>query len=303
MSRNKIVIIAACVIAVAAAGTGVMLHTISDNKKNVVYLEGLEAYEAGDYEAAKKAFESVGNYEDTKSILKEIQYQEALLAIEAGDDASAEKTLLTMEDYKEAKNYLYLITYHKIKACMEAKDYDQAEKYADEIMGYEDVAQLKQDIIYQKAMVQVDNAQFEKARELLTKISDAARVEGAVKSIQETQYAVPCLQDLYSRYTENVKITDVLEARYRDVAYNTGMSMPLIMIRYTVQADTGETEELYAAYDNYTYYGACHTLDRNAVDMKNQAEMAGFLKIQPAWDAPDTVRLSAPAMKILAGVQ
>ncbi len=301
MSKKKLEIVILCGVILICGVTAVVLHTLSDNRKNQVYLEGLDAYEKGDYAAARKSFESIGNYEDTTDILREIDYQEALLAIEQGDDAAAEKVLLTMKNYKDAENYLYLITYHKVKACMEAGDYDQAEVYADQITGYEDVEQLKQEIYYQQAWKQIDAVQFDKAKELLAKVSDADRVESTVASINWTQYAVPCLQDLYSRYTEGTKISDVLEAKYCPVTYNTGLSIPMFMFRYTVVTETGDTVELYAGYNNDTYFGACHTLDRTALDMQNQAEMSAFLEIQPNWNRAETLRLSAPAMKTLSG--
>lgn len=305
MGKKKILIII-CGVVIAAAIISTASVAISDNAKNQSYLKGLEAYNSGDYTAAREAFEKIGNYQDSKEILKEIDYQEAILAIEQGDDEAAEKVLLKMEDYKDAKSYLYLITYHKVKAAMEAGDYDLAEKYANEITGYEDIAQLKEEIKYHQAVALIDQTKFDDALKLLEQISDETYVRTAQNMITYTQYAVPAMQDLYSRYPDPAaaQITAVLEARLRiSQTYGSSLQVPVIMIHYQVTNADGAVEEIYAAYSNYSYYGACHTLDKNALDMSNQTEMLGYLKIDPNWNEADTIILSAPALQTLAKSQ
>ena len=121
--------------------------------------------------------------------------------------------------------------------------------------------------------------------------------------INYSQYAVPAVQDLYARHPGGTAVTDLLEARLCQVSYNTGATIPLIMLHYSVATETGETAQLYAAYDNLSYFGACHTIDTAALDMSSQSEVSAFLKIQPNWASQNTLPLSAPAMKLLAGIQ
>lgn len=305
MGKKKILIIV-CGAVVAAAIISAASVAISENTKNQSYLEGMEAYQNGDYEAARESFEKIGKYQDAEEILKEIDYQEAILAIEAGDDAAAEEVLLQMEDYKDAESYLYQITYRKVKAAMEAGDYDLAEKYADEITGYEDIAELKEEIRYHQAVALIDQAKFDDAQKLLEEISDETYVRTAQNMITYTQYAVPAMQDLYSRYPDpaSAQITAVLEARLRfSETYGSSLQVPVIMIHYQVTNADGAVEDIYAGYSNYVYYGACHTLDKNALDMSNQTEMLGYLKIDPNWNESDTIILSAPALQALAKPQ
>lgn len=301
MGKRKLVVVA-CATVVCVAGIGYAIYTGTANKSNALYVEGVQAMEAGDYETARAAFEQIQNYEDADEILREIDYRIAIEQIENGNDADAEKILLAMEDYKDAKTYLYQITYHKVKACMEAGEYEKAEEYANQISGFQDIAQVKEQITYLKAFRLIDQNLFDQAKELLAQVSDAALVEHAVAVMNYTQYSAPCLVDLAGRYTDGTHIDEVLEARFCKVKYQSGLEAPLIMIHYTIVNPAGETDEVYSAYTDYTYFGTCHTVDKSVVDMSNQAEMTAFLKIEPNWHREDAVPLSAPALRLIAGI-
>lgn len=301
MAKKKATGVIIGIAAVVVVIGGLAYYAVVQNNKSVTYLEGMEAYENQDYETARDAFESVGNYENAKEILVEIDYQDALLAIQQGEDQKAEKLLLPIQDYKDTKTQLYGITYRKIKASMAEGDYDQAEVYAKEISGYEDVAQLMQEIIYHQAINKVDEMDFDGAKELLNTMTDAALAQKGMDRISYSKYCVPCVQDLYTRYTEGIRISAITGGRYCQVTYNSGNAFPVIMIRYNVVTENGDVVEQYAAYNNYDYFGTCHTIDINQLDMSNQSEMAAYLKIEPNWNSQEAVELSGPAMQALAG--
>ncbi len=42
-------------------------------------------------------------------------------------------------------------------------------------------------------------------------------------------------------------------------------------------------------------------IDPEAIDMKSANELSAYLVIHPNWDSPDTLPLSAPAIKKLLG--
>ncbi len=298
--RKTIGIIIGAFVVIAAIG-GFAYYSIEQNNKSVTYLAGMEAYQNKDYAAAREAFESIGNYKNAPEILKEVDYQDALLAIEQGDEVYAEELLLPIKEYKDAESYLYHITYRKVKRAMNEGDYIQAEAYAKEITGYKDVAQLMQEIIYHQAINKVDEMDFEGAKALLNTMTDATLAQKGMNRISYSKYCVPCIQDLYSRYTEGVKIDKINGGRYCEVTYNSGNSFPVIMIQYTVLTEGGEAVEQYAAYNNYDFFGTCHTIDVNRLDMTNQSEMAAYLKIEPNWNSPSAIELSGPAMQKLAG--
>lgn len=289
------------VTAALAVVAALAMYFLDQNDKNLTYLAGMEAYEKGDYAAAREAFESIDNYENAAEILKEVDYQDALVAIEQGDDKRAETLLLPIEGYKDVQSLLYGITYRKVKTCMAEEDYKQAEIYAKEIAGYEDISQLMQEIVYHQAIDKVDAMDFDGAKELLNTMTDETLAQKGMDRISYSKYCVPCVQDLYSRYTEGIQISEIVGGRYCEVTYNSGNSFPVIMIQYNVVTENGDVVEQYAAYNNYEFFGTCHTIDINSLDMTNQREMATFLKIEPNWNSELAIELSGPAMQTLAG--
>lgn len=81
-------------------------------ENNKVYAEGIEAFEAGDYDKVLEILQPLGDY---KEAAKYIEYSKAVKAFEAGDYILAARTFIKLEFFKDSYEYALKSCYKMIE--------------------------------------------------------------------------------------------------------------------------------------------------------------------------------------------
>ena len=95
-------------------------------ENNKVYAEGIEAFEAGDYDKVLEILQPLGDYKEAP---KYIEYSKAVKAFEAGDYILAARTFIKLEFFKDSYEYALKSCYKMIER---SKDEETVYKLPDE---------------------------------------------------------------------------------------------------------------------------------------------------------------------------
>ena len=146
-------------------------------KNSTAYRDANTLLEQGEYDAAKTAFENLGDYRDAPDMAREAQYQKAgslaadqkyeeaiELWIGLGDYSDCDKRIEEAEDKWKGDDY------NEAVALMEEKAYAKASKAFDSLGDYKDskersakCLELKQEEDYQKAVSDASKGEYKKA--------------------------------------------------------------------------------------------------------------------------------------------
>lgn len=308
------------------------------NERDKTFLKAHEYMEAGYYDKAEGLLGRIPNYDGSSDLLLQVIYERACSLYEEGKESEAELEFQKIRDYQNAKEYLDRIALHRAENYYEANQYDKADETlkntldSDEITAFKEglyrawtsAAMEEQDYgtAYKAAIKMINPTDLDKAlirnvtvaygqellrsgnpdeaEGMLQSLDQSEEVAQLAQEIKETRLAVTCVQDLKGRYTGEILIGDLLEARCSEQTYKGTIQIPVVMIRFTEHNTvTGEVKEAYAIYDNDVYMLTCHALEKNQVDMKNATEMSGYLKLSQNWDTEGTTVLSIDAIKKL----
>lgn len=308
------------------------------NERDKTFLKAHEYMEAGNYDEAEALLGRIADYDGSSDLLLQVIYEKGCSLYEEGKEAEAEQEFQRIRDYQNAKEYLDRIALHRAESYYQVSQYDKADEAlkntsdSDEIISFKErlyrtwtsvaMEQREYGIAYKAAIKMVNPSEADKvlimnvtvaygrellrngdpdeAARMLQALDQSEEVAQLMQEIKETRLAVTCVQDLKGRYTGEMLIGDLLEAKCSQQTYKGAIKIPVVMIRFTEHNTvTGEVKEAYAIYDNDVYMLTCHALEKNQVDMKNATEMSGYLKLSQNWDTEGTTVLSIDAIKKL----
>jgi len=182
--RRFIAIVTAIV--VLAIVTGVLYIKII--KPNNIYNSAITAMEAGNYDEAIKAFESIGDYKDTVTRIKQV---EADRLYAAGSYSEALTIYNTLDTVYHSHMADYTQMYADAKQKMIDGDYDGATTAFSAISGYDD------------ADTQARESQYQKGTALLK----AGDYDGAIATFEKiSEYNDAATQELESQYQKGAAL-------------------------------------------------------------------------------------------------
>jgi len=176
--RRFIAIVTAIV--VLAIVTGVLYIKII--KPNNIYNSAITAMEAGNYDEAIKAFESIGDYKDTVTRIKQV---EADRLYAAGSYSEALTIYNTLDTVYHSHMADYTQMYADAKQKMIDGDYDGATTAFSAISGYDDADTQARESQYQKGTALLKAGDYDGAIATFEKISE---YNDAATQALESQY-------------------------------------------------------------------------------------------------------------------
>ena len=118
------------------------------------YKKAMSMYENGQYEEAAVKFTELGDYENSKEMVKTCKYEAAKAVFEGGDYEAAKKLFADLGDYENSAKYVTECDYNIATALFDAGDYEAAIAIYETITDYNDSAAKIQaankELMYQK---------------------------------------------------------------------------------------------------------------------------------------------------------
>lgn len=141
------------------------------------YEQAQALYQAKEYAAAAKAFEALGDYEDSAAMVTACEYALAQQMLAAGNWVGAEMAFAALGDYEDSPEQVLRCRYEQAKILLEGDAYLEAEQMFVALDDYADSAQLALQCRYKqgKALLEVgDNSGALEIFESLGDYEDAA---------------------------------------------------------------------------------------------------------------------------------
>lgn len=164
------------------------------------YQQATELYEQKKYTEAKKLFEKIPEYEDSKEKIKNCDYMQGSLLFEDEKFEDAKKLFDSIPDYKDAKTQSKkcsdAIYYEKGLESYNNGEYSEAKDFFGSIgtEHYKDTQRLldncEKGITYNTAVKDFEKGDFDSAKKSFSKVSgfkDAAKYLEAIKELQPYQ--------------------------------------------------------------------------------------------------------------------
>jgi len=284
---------------IAVVGITASVYLINKANNDSVYITGCEYIQNEEYDLAYNTLKNIEDYKDVSEILVELEYTLGVIAFEEGD---LDKALKYFENYSgsnDTSSYINEIYYKKLVSSIECKDTENAEKYAAFITGYKDVEYQKQLIIYEKYMQCLNDNDIEGANAQKTLLTEENLIKKCDLVYQYCNHGYSIINDLRNKVSAEGSQLTIKDIRCYQYSYNNNVEVPVYMI-YTDYVDTsGNQYPRYYAYLDHSYYGFCNTIAKDEIDMKDEAQLYTFLKIEPYWNDINTLELSVGYMSAL----
>ena len=297
--NKKISMICAVAAVIVIAAIVVMTRVVIPGSN---YGEAQALMDAGQYQAAWKAFEALGDYKDSEekseAARKAYFYQKGSAQLDAGEYDLAIAAFMSVQDdgYKDIAQKLLQIqriqndqalesAYQKAAAELKAGDYDTARELFLELGDYADSAQMVKECTYQEAIsmlaygYNVDYGQIARAREMFLELGDYSDAAAYVDQFRyvhlkfindENNYSY--WYDAHGRQTGHAHFHDLYQ--YNEdglMVYSEGVTYEYNelgqKIRATSDQKTYSTVTEYGYDENGDMAWQHHTLDFKSEEM------------------------------------
>ena len=208
--RNKVIVIAAGVIAIVLAG-GVFLENVI--QPALKYRSAEKMADAGEYNAAVAAFIALGDYKDAPDKILEVKYEKAESLLAAGKTDEAMEVFSALEDYSDSSDKVLEIKYQTAKNLMSAGKYDAAAEAFAALGDYSDASDKELENRYKAAESLMNAGKYDAAAEAFAALGD---YEDAADRVKEPYYVEGTKYLQEQKYFEAAKV--LMKVRgYRDV--------------------------------------------------------------------------------------
>lgn len=193
--------------------------------KNVIipaneYSQAVERLEKGEYDIAKKMFETLGDYKDSEDLVLETCYQKAQYLVEEKDYQGAIDILVKNSDYKKSLEVINECKYQIALLHYEKEEYDDALNILNTLGNYNNSTQLVNEISYIQANQMIEAGEYLAAYYLLVQISGYNDSDTKAQSILNEHvndiYLVAVEEFNLQKYEHALKIFKLIE-QYSDV--------------------------------------------------------------------------------------
>lgn len=196
--------------------------TIIENNKNAAYLEAQGFLENACYDEAFVAFDTLGNYKDSKQLASESRYRKALQLAEKGKLVEAITILNTLNGYAESTAICEMLNYRYAGELFSQGRYDDAKSTYQIIEHYENSADMVLECDYQIAAKLFDANNYDQALELYSQIVGYKDVDDMILS---------CKYQLATNYLLDEKYQDAV-AIFQELGDHADSRKQLLEAKY-----------------------------------------------------------------------
>lgn len=154
------------------------------------YIAAAELVVKKEFDAAKDAFELLGDYRKSKPAMREVIYQKGLYEISNGNFSEASDVFSTIKNYRDAAEQEKYARYLKASDLSQSGKHDDALKLLFALIKekYEPAEQLAVDISLEKAQKQSNERNFGAAYQTLKKINEYGDVSALLSFYRDESY-------------------------------------------------------------------------------------------------------------------
>ena len=206
--EKKYLIIAICVAIVLVISFTVLEIVVFPLAK---YNKAVSLMEDGSYDEAISFFDELGDYKDSKDMIKKSQYKKGIKLFEDGSYDEAIKEFNSLDNYKDSKDKAIESKYRIAESLFENESYDEAREVFGVLVDYKDSKEKTAECSYRKALSLIENHSYDDAIYELKWLSDYKEY---YDKIQEAIYNHA--KQLYDKkiYTESAGLFSNIE--YKD---------------------------------------------------------------------------------------
>lgn len=202
--RQKLVRAAVIAVPVVALGLFFVLWLFPNLiKPYSIYSNACALAEAGQYDDAIAAFESLGDYRDAQNQIKKVQYAKALAAVDEGQYTKAIEEFEALGDYQDAAEQIRSIKYQLAIQRAASGNYDAAIELFSELGDYQDAAEQIRAIKYQLAIQGTESGDYENAVKLFLDLGDYQDAKERVETLRD---------EAFTRFSEDIQSGNFEEA-------------------------------------------------------------------------------------------
>ncbi|MGN1080834.1 MAG: tol-pal system YbgF family protein, partial [Acutalibacteraceae bacterium] len=209
---------------------------------------------AGEYDAAKEEFLSVGGFSDAEEKAKECDYRKAQSMLDAADFDGAKELFSSISGYSDAEEKVKECDYKKAAALMEAGSLDEAKELFSAVASYSDAANMRSECDYRKAVNLKNAGSYTEAVGIFETIigySDSAEL------CREAMYLYSTANGNYTHdnITSLTYLKKLSDEGYKDSAeLYSRLSQWYVSLIYNEGAEDYETEGLSIPIDRNHYF-------------------------------------------------
>ena len=154
------------------------------------YIAAAELVVKKEFDAAKNAFELLGDYRESKPAMREVIYQKGLYEISNGNFTEASDEFSTIKDYRDAETQEQYARYLNASELSEAGQFDESLRLLFDLVheDYEPAKQLIVDVSLLKAQKLASQESFGVAYETLEKVKDFGDVNAQLIYYRDEAY-------------------------------------------------------------------------------------------------------------------
>ncbi len=166
-------------------------------KPTIIYVQAQSMMEAGDYENAAIAFESLGEYKNASNQVLKAKYNAALVQYNNGNLSNAVQTLSSLDNYMGASDICRQYRYDMAEKLLNDKHFEEAFDLYALVGDYNDAPQKYQECqkqLYTTACTAYEQLNYDIALHLLEKLTDYSPADKLNKSLSMMKKILsPCL--------------------------------------------------------------------------------------------------------------
>ena len=154
------------------------------------YISAAELVVNKQFDAAKDAFERLGDYRESKPAMREVIYQKGLYEISSGNFSEASDILSVIKGYRDASDLEQYARYLRASDLSSAGKYDDALKLLFTLIKekYEPAKRSAVDVSLAKAQKQANEGSFGAAYQTLEKIKEYGDVNATLSLYRDEAY-------------------------------------------------------------------------------------------------------------------